>query len=197
MANADSPNGFKPVGTLSGSPWQGAIRKCYSDADNLFMGDIVIKNAAGTAGYGTGGAYVAVDRSTNGATDIPLGVVVGWEPNPSSLSALYHTASTQYAVYVCTSPDVILEAQGDGAGTVAVAADVGLNYDYVIAAGSTTTGLSNMEIDSSSGVTTAATPLKLLGIVDSPDNTAGAANQRMLVMFNMHAYKSDAGTAGL
>lgn len=195
MANVDRPNGFMPVGTISGAPWQGAIRKCYSDADNLFVGDVVIKNTAGQADPKSGGAYVAVDRSTNGATDIPLGVVVGWEPNPTALHNKYHAASTTYAVYVCTAPDVILECQSDD-GTPTVAS-VGLNFDYVIAAGSTTTGASGMELDGDTGVTTAATPLKLIGMVDSPKNDTASANMKCLVTFNMHAYKTDAGTAGL
>lgn len=195
MANVDRPLGARVVGTVSGAPYNGKYMRCISDADNLFFGDIVIKNAAGTA-YGDGAA-LAVDRSTNGATDIPLGVVVGWEANPDALGNLYHANSTTYAVYVCTDPNVIIEMQGDGAGTVTTAADVGLNYDYTTTAGSTTTGASNMEADSSSGATTAATPLKLIGLVDEPDNTVGSANQKMQFIFNMHVFKSDAGTAGL
>ena len=194
MANVDRPNGFKVVGSLSGVQ-NGMVQPCISDADNLFIGDIVIKNAAGTAV--NDGAYMAVDRSTNGATDIPVGVVVGFQPNPTALGNLYHAASTSYFVYVNTDPNVIIEGQGDGAGTVVVAADVGLNIDYITTAGSTTSGASNMEVDSSSGATTAATPLKIIGLVDTPDNAVGVANQKFKLIFNMHAFKSDAGTAGL
>lgn len=191
MANVDRPNGFRPVGTLSGSPWTSQVVKCISDADDLFLGDIVIKNAAASGGF------MGVDRSTNGTTDIPLGVVVGWEPNPSALDRKYHAASTTYGVYVCIDPTVVLEAQCDGAGTVATAAEVGLNFDYTTTAGSTTSGASNMEVDSDSSATTAATPLKLIAFSSAPDNEIGSANQKMRVIFNMHVMKSDAGTAGL
>ena len=200
MANVDRPNGFRPVGTISGAPWQGAITKCYSDADNLFMGDVVIKNTAAQADPKSGGGYLAVDRATSTTATIALGVVVGWEPNPTALGNLYHTASTTYAVYVCTAPDAIYRVQGDGAGTLADATSVGLNTDLVIAAGSTTTGASNMEIDedTTAFATTADTPVKVIGVVNEPNNTAGTANCDWLVIFNKHSLKSDTGeTAGL
>lgn len=193
MANVDRPNGFKPVGTVSGAPWQGSIMKCISDNDNLFRGDLVIYQ---DAGYAVGdGAVMGVDRMATGTAGNILGVVVGWEPNPTNLGAAYHTASTTYGVYVCTAPDVILEAQGDTSAIAA--ADVGLNYDVAIAAGNTTTGVSNMEVDSSSGVTTAATPLKLIGVVNRADNDISTLNNRVLVTVNLHKFRSDAGTAGL
>lgn len=194
MSNVDRPNGFKVVGTLSGAPWTGKIQKFYSDTDNLFFGDIVEKDTAGqTSGDG---AYPTCDRMDSGTGDIPLGVVVGWDPDPTNLENLYHPASTTYAVYICTDPDVILEAQIDDA-TLTDGTGIGLNYDVTIAAGDTSTGTSNMEIDGDSGVTTAATPLKIIGAVDRMDNDLTTANSRWLCIFNLHAYKSDAGTAGL
>lgn len=191
MANIDRPNGFNPVGSLSGANWTDKVVKCFSNADNLFKGDIVIKNATASGGY------MGVSRATDGTTVIPMGVVVGWEPNPTALGNLYHAASTTYAVYVCIDPYVILAAQCDGSATIATASEVGLNFDYTVTAGTTATGASNMEVVSGSGATTAATPLRLIGFVDTPDNTIGSANQKMLLVFNMHAFKSDAGTAGL
>lgn len=191
MANSDRPVGFRPVGNLTGANWDASVVKCFSNADNLFLGDIVIKNATASGGY------MGASRATDGTTVIPLGVVVGWETDPSNLDRAYHAASTTYGVFVCIDPNVILEAQCDGAGTVATAASVGLNFDYTVTAGTTATGVSNMEVDSDSGATTAATPLKLVGFSDKPDNEIGSANQKMLVVFNMHVMKSDAGTAGL
>ena len=89
----------------------------------------------------------------------------------------------------------IYEAQGDDA-SLAVAG-IGENADVVIGSGSTTTGASGMEIDTSSGVTTAGTPLKVIGLVEREDNDVSSANARWLVMLNMHAYKNDSGTAGI
>jgi len=199
MANVDRPNGFRPVGTLSGSPWQGSVMRCFSDADNLFKGDVVVQAGDGVASGS--GAYLNVDRADAAnplvdGGDI-VGVVVGWEPNPTALDNLYHAASSTYAVLVCTAPDVICEAQGDSSALAA--AGIGLNYDIISTAGTTATGLSNMEIDSSSGVTTAATPLKLIGIKDSPDQDITTLNNVGLVIFNMHAFKAggETGSTGV
>ena len=195
MANVDRPNGFRPVGTISGSPWQGSVQKCVSDADNLFLGDLVIYQALGFAAGGDG-AYMGVDRMATGTTGLIVGVVVGWEPNPDNLGALYHVASSTRGVYICTAPDVILEAQGDDTQAIP-AADVGNNYDVTIAAGDTTTGASNMEVDSDSEVSTSATPLKLIQVVDTPDNDITAANTKVRVLINLHKFKSDTGTSGV
>ncbi len=199
MANVDRPNGFRPVGTLSGSPWQGSVMKCFSDADNLFKGDVVVQAGDGVASGS--GAYLNVDRA-DGANPLVdggdiVGVVVGWEPNPSDLGALYHAASSTYGVLICTAPDVICAAQGDSSALAG--AGIGLNYDIITTAGSTATGLSNMEIDSSSGVATAATPLKLIGVRDMPDMDITAANNEGLVIFNMHAFArgGETGTTGV
>jgi hypothetical protein len=196
MANIDRPNGFRPVGTLSGANWNGSFRKFYAD-ENLFMGDIVEKAATGIGN--NDGAYPSVDRLDSATADIAVGVVVGWEVNPDNLGNLYHASSGTYAVYVCVDPMVIFEGQGDGAGTILAALDVGLNTDVVIGAGSTTTGASNMEVDedTTATVATAATPLHIVGIVDRPDNEIGVANQKILVRLNMHNLAVDAGTAGI
>ena len=43
MANVDRPNGALPVGTLSGSPWQGAVRAYTLDGSHsaIAVGDLV------------------------------------------------------------------------------------------------------------------------------------------------------------
>ena len=46
MANADRPNGFRPVKNLNGAPWNGQFNKYYGSS-NLFMGDLLKHVAAG------------------------------------------------------------------------------------------------------------------------------------------------------
>ena len=198
MANtADKTAGFRVAGTLSGNPTH-QIQKCYSDTDKLYKGDIVVASTDGQAPPQGNGAYMAVNRANDGVgTLLPIGVVVGWEPNPDALGNLYHAASATYAVYVNTDPNLILEVAGDGAGTIPGVNVVGANFDYTVTAGTDTTGASNMQLDESSSVTTADTPFKCIGIVDSPNNEGGAAFQRFRVIFNMHAFKGSAGTVGL
>ena len=188
MANVDKPNGFRPVKHLNGAPYNGQFTKYYSPTDNLFIGDLVEKDGTGNAD-----GYPTVGRAE--ASDAILGVVVGWEANPDALSNVYHSASTSYAVYVADAPDLVLEAQSDD-GTLTTAS-LGLNVDFTVAAGDTSTGLSNMEIDGSSGATTATLPLKLMRFVDRADNDISSANHRLLVSINNHSLKGGTGTVGI
>jgi hypothetical protein len=192
MANVDRPNGFRPVGHMSGGSYTGRVRKYYSVNEALFLGDIVEVEGTGTAS-GSGG-YPAVDRADNTTAQIAAGVVVGWEIDPDNLGAKHHAASTSLAVYINDDPMTIYEAQSDG--TLAVT-DIGLNADLVLGAGSTTTGASGMEIAATSPLGTAATPLKIVGLVEREDNDVSSANARWLVMLNMHSYKNDSGTTGV
>ena len=75
-----------------------------------------------------------------------------------------------------------------------VQADFGKNADVVVGSGSTTTGLSAMELDSSDIGTGAAKNLKLIGIYDTPGNALGNFCQ-VVVKINEHLYGS-AGVAG-
>ena len=192
MANVDRPNGFRPVGHLSGGAFTGRVRKYYSINDNLFLGDLVEKEATGTAS-GSGG-YAGVDRMDTGTSDILVGCVVGWEINPDSLNAMHHAASATLAVYINDDPMTIYEGQCDG--TIAVTG-IGLNADVTLGAGSTTTGASGMEIAASGAATTIATPLKIMGLVEREDNDVSSANANWLVMLNLHAYKNEGGTTGI
>lgn len=196
MANSDKPNGLRPVKLLGGSPYNGAYTKFYTDTD-AFLGDIMIQDAAGVTG-GSDGAYQGATRATSATATIAIGVVVGWEIDPDNLTRTYHVGSSTLAVYIATDPNIIYECQDNGAATLIAAADVGLNYDLIIGSGNTTTGLSNMEVDSgTAGATTANTPVKLVGIVDRADNEIGLANAKLLVKLNTHAYGVDAGNLGV
>ena len=75
-----------------------------------------------------------------------------------------------------------------------VQADFGKNADVTVGTGSTTTGVSAMELDSSTIATTAALNLKLVGIYDTPGNALGNFCQ-VVVKINEHLYGS-AGVAG-
>lgn len=197
MANTDRPNGLRPVSTLSGAPYNGQMRKFYTDT-NCFLGDIMIQDAASKANATSNGASQGVTRATSGTAGIAIGVVVGWEPNPDSLSAVYHAGSATYAVYLCVDPNVIFECQDNGAATLIVAADVGMNYDIVVTGGSTSTGVSNMEVDSgTAGAVDKDRIIKLIGIVDKPDNEVGVANAKLLVTLNTHVYNADTGALGV
>jgi hypothetical protein len=68
----------------------------------------------------------------------------------------------------------------------------------IMAAGSTTTGMSKAEIDSSTAATGNATHmLKLLDFYDTPSNDATSNNSVLVVKINNHELGAHTGTAGV
>ena len=181
MANKDYM-AFRPAMLRNGSPYNGSFSKFYA-GENLFLGDLVELGATGTASGS--GAYRQVDRAGTG--DSIVGIVVGWEYAPATLSDKYCRSGN--VVYVADTSNLILE--GQTASTGLAAADVGLNVDFVVtAAGDTTTGESGYEINDGTEAVTATLDLKIVGMVDRPDNTVGGANMKVLVMTNKN-YNTD------
>jgi len=188
MANTDRPNGLRPVRHLNGSPWNGAVRRCYvpsSDSTAIFVGDAVV-----SAGSADADGVPSVAQATAGGAI--RGVVTGIEVSGTDLETLYRAASTERYVYVCEDPDVVFEVQDDSVGGDLAAANVGNNADIVVGSGDTTSGASGMELDASTAATTAAT-LNILALVQRPDNEIGT-NARWEVMVNEHELKSTTGT---
>ena len=190
MANTDSAFGLKPLKRLGG----GHVRqqRYYipsTDSTAVFVGDAV-KLAGGADGDGIATVAQAA------AGDKCVGVVVGVDQVKDVADAnfsLYRThrpASVGMYVQVVDDPDVIFEMQADDVGSTLAAADIGLNADFIVAAGSTVTGLSGMELDTSTKATTSTLGLRIHGLVQRPNNEKFSANQKVLVMFNTHAYKT-------
>ena len=183
MANVDWM-AFRPVMHRDGSPYNGSFTKCYAGA-NLFLGDLVTLGATGTAGS-TGGAYAQVVRAAT--TNLIRGIVVGWQGAPVGNGSA--TLEDKYCrsgnvVYVADTSSLIL--QGQTVSTGLAAADVGLNIDFVVtAAGDTTTGESGYEVNDGTEATTNTLDLKLVGLVESPNNDITLANMKALVMTNLN-----------
>lgn len=187
MANLDTPFGFKPVKHLTGAPWNGKVNVYYvpaTDATALFKGDAV--KSAGSAD--ATGKFPTVAQVVAG--DAVRGVVVGFGDNPYSMTHPdapnrdYRLASTAMYVFVVDDPSVIFEIQEDSVGGALAAVDVGLSADIVVAAGSTATGKSAMELDSSSKALLAAT-CKVLRVIDREDNELGT-NAKWEVLIAEH-----------
>ena len=195
MANTDIVRGFKLVGTLHGRPAQ--IRRYFiDDSTATFIGDAV-KVGGGSDAAGTT-ATVAQAAATNAILGVMVGVdkITGVADADLNLYATHRPASKNMYVWVCDDPDAIYEIQEDGVGATIAAGDIGLNADIVVAAGSATTGMSGMEVDIESKLTTATLQVKILGLVDRADNEL-AANAKLLVKINNHQYGSHTGTAGV
>lgn len=186
MANADTPFGFKAVGSLTGAPYNGATVKCAilaADGTATFIGDLV--KLSGTA---DADGYPSVQQGAASDTAF-FGVIQSFDPNPADLSAKHRTASTLRTCNVvpCTQ-DQLFEVQCDGAFAIT---DVGNTADVVVGSGNTDSGLSAMELDSSDIGT--GVNLQIMGFVVRPDNEIDT-NAKVLVRINENAFGGD-GTA--
>ena len=93
-------------------------------------------------------------------------------------------------IKVYDDPDQLFIVQSDGATDQTA---IGANAPMVgNANGSTTTGISSMELDHT-GITANSDQLRIVGISELPDNTAGETNVDVIVRINTHAYTNLAG----
>jgi hypothetical protein len=77
-----------------------------------------------------------------------------------------------------------------------VQADIGQNAAVAYTAGSNITGISAMELDSSTILTTNTLVLKIVGLYNIPNNSLGENFTQVVVKINAHQYGS-IGVAGL
>ena len=181
MANSDAAFGFRPI-FRDGSPYNGATLRCVfaaADETAAFIGDAVILDGSSSEGY-AGVAQAA-------ATGDVFGVVTGFEANPDSLGDQYRKASTKRFCQVAPVENTYFEVQSDDDGTALAEASVGLNVAMIVGSGSTTYGVSGMELDSNAPATTSTLDLQIVGLVDRADNLlsgTGSTNKNVIVKFN-------------
>ena len=132
--------------------------------------------------------------------DVICGVVVGVVADTRD-SLIYRAASTQRLVLVNTDPNTLYEVQQVSTGTALTANDVGLNVNFVVAAGSTVTGLSGVTLDNTTEATTNTLDLKIVGMPLRADNDfgtavgTGAASSKFLVRINRHLFSNQVAGA--
>lgn len=174
--------GFWPVGTLSGAPWTGAVRRIDVDGStNVCLGDPIAMQANGIGCLSTTANSAAL-----------LGFVVGIEPvtkstttvqgASTSLEVKYIPKGTAGKVLVSVGPDTIYECLANfGANTT----NIGENANIIIGDNTAVSvaKISNAVINSKALAATLDGQVKIIGIVDRPDNTNtfGAADSNTLV----------------
>jgi len=190
MANNDKAFGLRPLGNLAGT---GAQKQYgYEIADNqagaIFQGDLVtlkdgyilqFNPAAHTAAVGVFNGCFYNDPTTQKPT------FINYYPGSINIT------QGKIVADVLDDPSQMFIIQNDG---TSAATDYGLNADVVVGTGNTVTGLSDIELDTSTIATTAALNLKIIGLWDVPNNEVGA-NAVVVVKINEHLYGS-AGVAG-
>lgn len=185
MANVDKAFGLRPLGNLSATG--GQKQYGYEIADNqagaIYQGDLVTIS---------GGYIVKFAPATHSAA---LGVFNGCSyVDPSSGKPTwknYYPGSvniTQGKIVadVIDDPSQLFTIQADGS---VAQVDIGKNADVIGTGGSTVTGVSTMELNSSTIADTAALNLKIVGLWNVPGNELGT-NAVVVVKINEHLYGS-------
>jgi hypothetical protein len=158
---------------------------------------VKLAGSSGTAGTIVNGRNVegmaTVTRAA--ASDALLGAVVGFVTSGSdTLLPVYRAASTNRIALVVDDPDVVYLVQEDSAGNNIDADMVGLATDIVATTGSTTTGRSAEEIDSSD-TATAAGQVRILNLARVQDQTSTSGenqfgtNAKFEVIINEHQFR--------
>ena len=206
MANEDRPFGLKPVRYKSGAPYNGACQPYFIKSDYgtaLFIGDPVLKVAAGSntaqvtvpsAGSFNIGALPQIEKAGAGDTSQITGVIVGFSPLATDLEKKHNPASTERVALVADDPFLIFEIQADGP---IPAASMGLNAVLIFThSGSTTTGLSGVELDTTSDAPAADASNQLLIVraVNREDNDTTLIWAKVEVLINQHT--ENQGTVG-
>ena len=190
MANIDKASGLRPIGNLSatGAQKQYGYEIADNQAGTIFQGDLVALSAGFITKFlpATHTAAVGVFNGCN-YIDPTTGKPTWKNYYPGSVNI----TSGKIIADVIDDPSQLFLIQCD-AGFVA--ADVGKNADVIGTGGSTTTGVSTMELNSSTLATTAALNLKTVGLYNVPSNEYGSFAV-VVVKINEHVYGS-AGVAG-
>lgn len=191
MANQNKPFGLRPIGTLSGGPWNNSVRTyavLAADTDPIYIGDLVKLAGTNTLTVLPSGGH-PVPVATKAATgDQAIGVCVGIEPLYADLNTNYRKASTLMGIRVVTDPNALFEIQGDA--DTFDPADVGLNASITVGTGSTTTGISNAVLDQSTVETTTTLAVQIIGMSSVVDNdvSSTATYPVFVVRLNQHQF---------
>lgn len=206
MATTATPYGLRPIRRADGMPYAGAISTYLIDpageSTNLFYGQVVHIGADGYIALSTATGADGTTNALPAGTTLTgsIGVFVGCE-YVNAQGQLIHSqmypsgyaapTGTQIKAYVIDDPNVLFQAQLDGA---ADQSDVGANTFFAAvqstSTGNSKTGVSTSALESTTVTTTAA--FRIVGFV-SP---ASDAYPDVLVKFNP-GYHSLTNAVGL
>ena len=175
MANVDGAFGFRPVRHMSGNVQTEEFKIAANYGTAIYTGQTVEAVAGGGVE-----AAAAGDTQQAGV----FGGVSYTDPTTSKPTwSAYYPASTNASdlkASVYLDPNIIFEVQHDGTGTVAMNNS---GFDFVGVGGSTTSGQSTKELDTSTSGTSGG--FIQIGISEDPDNQdTSADNCNAYVVFN-------------
>jgi hypothetical protein len=190
MPNINGPFGLRPYSMKSGAPYNGAIRVYYVPASNptaLYLGDPVVNITNSSDGNGIQTVQVASAGDSNQI----LGAFQGITNNAGQTVITLQQTQTPYlaasqAAYVMVSddPDLLYAVQEDGSGGASMVSGAsGRNANLLSGTGNNYSGQSGWTMQTSSLATTAAHQLRIIQLLQEPDNAVGQY-ARWLVKLN-------------
>lgn len=190
MANASFPTGLWPVKDTSGRVWTGAANLYFvasSLATGVFIGDPLIPTGTSDAN-GVPGVTLATAGSSNFTIGPMVGISNGGDPIvPITRDMpIYRPASVGQYILVADDPNLMFKVQEDSVGGAASVNASMNNANLVAGAGSTVTGYSGWQMQSSSVATTNTLQLRVLQLLREADNAPGVA-AKWLVKINLHS----------
>lgn len=188
MPNANIARGLIPFKSAFNAYETGGMN-VYSvpatDGNNYFIGDPMVPTGASDA-FGV----PVVTRATAGSANNTVGPIVAIAQDPNGLFTItrdlptYRQASVANYVLIADDPTWMFVIQEDGAMTVAT---VGMkNANLVAGTGSTVTGYSGWQLQSSSIAVGATLQLRVMRLLPQADNATGT-NAKWLVKINTHS----------
>lgn len=192
MANPSVKGGLKFAYMINGEAPGGTVPACTLTADTTQIG---IGDAVKLSGTGNNQGIASITRAAAG--DRIFGVVEGVLPDTSGLiseGTKYRVTATarNFAVRVADNLSVF-EIQEDNVGGNLANTSIGLYCNLIVSNCDTTSGLSNMKIDSGTGITGSG-QLRLVGFVQRSDNDITTTNGKWLVMVATSQVADSAGS---
>jgi len=192
MANTLERFGLRPSRQLNGSPFinaQNRYRVASNNSTSIYQGDVVIPFASGNIGRAIANTSTAAVGVFNGCfyTDPTTQKPTFKNYLPGS------TVASDIVAFVIDGPDTVFEVNANGVFAVA---DIFKNFQINNASGSTSTGISLVQLDVAESGVTATYLVQAIDISSDVTNSdVTVSNANILVRINNHAFK--AGTAGL
>ena len=194
MANQLEKFGLRPYRKLDGTPLVGAqnrykIANGYATA--IFQGDLVRPLTDGTVVRSVGNTSYAVIGVFNGC----------FYNDPTTQKPTYSNyypggitpTQGQITAFVVDDPDAVFLVNADA---VFAQANLFTNYSLSVANGSTTTGISEMQLDVNVTGTAGTFAVQAIDISQDPENDdQTTSNANVLVRINNHFYRQ--GGTGL
>jgi hypothetical protein len=184
MANSDAPSGLTPAKHLTGGVIRPSVYSIASGyATSIFTGQLV-KSTGTTKGVNVCAATERAVGVFAGCQYIDASGDFQFRPYwPASTTVL---SGTTVQAFVYDDPEILFEIQASAGMAVT---DIGSVADITGTSGSTTTGQSTQELDSSTLSASGSAQLKVYELVNRPDNDYGT-NAKVLVLINEHEMKA-------